>query len=293
MKVGNIAVAVAVVVASASAGYRLKATTAANPVVRQQFVRAIDPSSDFDLEIPHLPPPTGWTDFGYDDSEWCQADNNGGPGDSAGIPGSLQIWSADCIKIPRCAFRRSFSANEGDTVSITLFVAMDHALYFNGQFVGQDNSGSIPCCPVTYDLSALVQDGANEIAIEGTAPQSVCGRLAARVDGPFDSIFSDSSWKTHPLQGRLTVEGSRWVVFNVPGITKSSQVTTQWTRIDPVPCWSLFDELRNARDLRLQNMETVVRQNQVLLRVANEVDGIHYAQIPAGTYRLIVDTIQP
>lgn len=297
-QIRRLAVAAAVL-AAGFAGYRISASVAARPVVRQQFLRQLDPAV-FDLEVDTLDFPAGWENPGFDDSRWCFATTYG-DADGIGIPDGLRIWSADTQNHTRVGVRRTFDAAAAGSASLLVSVVRDFAVRFNGELVFEEFDGSC-CAERTVDLTDKVVAGENVLAVEGTIPGGSAGAIAFELTGDFGSILSDGTAKVFVLQGRLPFEGSRWAVFNVPGITKTSQITAELTKLSTENCWSVYPELRNGREISFnvpmaksaeavpRGSRIVVKPGQVLVQLTRGIAESRQAILEPGLYRLIVDT---
>lgn len=297
--------AVGALLAIGAGSYQLHATLVAQPVVRQQFLRQLDPDV-FDLEIGTLPFPNGWEQPEHDDSDWCDARTYG---DAAGInvPGATMIWSADRSAHQRVGTRRTFNAAAAGSASLLISVVREFSVYLNGDLVFEEFDGS--CCSARIvDLTDMILAGENVLAIDGTSSLG-SGGIAYQLTGDFGSLSSDGEEKVYVFQGRLPFEGSRWAVFNVPGITKTSGVTVELNKLSTDNCWSLYPEFQNARELTLtlssvdNNPPTgapimkphriLVRPNQVLVQLTSGIGEGRQPVLDAGLYRIVVDTIQP
>lgn len=290
---------VAAVFAVGFAGYRISASVAARPVVRQQFLRQLDPAV-YDLEVETLDFPAGWENPGFDDSRWCFA-SEFGEASGIGVPDGLRIWSPDVQNHSRVGVRRTFTAAAAGSASLLVSVVRDFAVHFNGELVFEEFDGS--CCPArTVDLSDKVVAGENVLAIEGMITAGSSGAIAFELTGGFGAIVSDGTAKVFVFQGRLPFEGSRWAVFSVPGITKSSQITAELTKLSTENCWSVYPELRNGRELSFnvpmaksaeampRGSRIVVKPGQVMVQLTRGIAESRQPLLEPGLYRLIVDT---
>jgi hypothetical protein len=277
----------AAIVLAVITAYRVGATTTARPVVRQQFVRRLDPATpDFLVGAPRIQP-TGsnsswkvntnafaepWTTISYDDSTWPDATVHGG----GGYFGTSSIWAANENE-SHVALRFEFDWPAAGDCDISLGVDEDFRLYANGTLVAESALGHC-CASGRFDLSQFVQAGRNVVAIEGINGDGPGSCSALLTDHDFDPV--------NPLT--LTA----WAVFSVPSVNPRSEVTAQAQLVSTDPDADAFPRLQGMRVLS-PPLSLKLRPGELLVQLTT---GIHDGEQPLlqpGLYRLIVDTVAP
>lgn len=277
------AAVVALAVLGLAVGHRLGAAGTARPVVRQTFVVTLDPDAP-DFVIP-VDVPEHWTSAEYDDSGWEAATSRGIDHVASGIPGTEGIWERDCTEHRRVHFRRRFTATADASGSLTIDCDNEYRAFLNGVLIGADTSWS---SPETYDVSSLFVEGDNLLAVEGI-DRGCPGSLACRLSGSFGDIRTDATWKVG--SGLVGLAGSAWKTIAVPGLSRRSHPSFQWTAIRSIPP-SSDDRLQGLWRADHLDPVTYARDGEVLVQLrAAEIDGGHHLVTP-GTYRLAVDLVE-
>ncbi len=283
-----------VVTAVALAAYRVGAITSARPVVRQQFMKRLDPGiPDFIAGDPL------WTDPDfYDDSAWGAALSLGitQPAQVIGLPGVEGIWSPMASE-HHVAFRREFNSPGSGSASLIITCDNDYRAYLNGEFVGLDVDHDW-LTPETFDLSGRLREGSNILAIDAIDfNDGSIGLACALTSNLFPSIVSDGTWRADatvfgdPI-GTNEFSGTRWAVMDVPGVDRGSRVTAMLTSTSP-GSWESLPQLQRTRELSGSNYRLLARPGQVLVQLTGRVMEGAEPLLKPGTYRLIVDTVTP
>ncbi len=273
----------AVVTAVALTAYRVGAVTSARPVVRQQFVRRLDPAMpDLVITDPFVPPVISnsaclisntafsepWTDPSYDDSGWRAAMSYGQNLilRDQGFAAAETIWDESVQGGESVLFRKTFdSAAAGDAV-LLIWCDDQFQVYLDGEFIGAGSGFA------RLSLVARIRAGRNVLAIQGTNGVSDAGLACV-----LTSILV----------------GSGWAIFDVPGLSPQVRATAEIQRLSTDSATALIPELRATRQLSSPVYPLAAGEGRVLVRLKSGILEGTQSLIEPGTYRLIVDTVAP
>lgn len=283
------AAVVAVLVLGLAVGHRLGAAGTALPVVREQFLRFLDPDApDLTASAVLVDTPADWMAPTFDDSSWMQATADGGLIDFEGTI-VRSMWTAFRDDDDRVAFRKSFRSDIDSAATLLVNVDNDFRAWLNGELVGAEVDGD-PWMTRRFELPNLVRAGTNVLAIEGI-DLGASARVHCALRGAFGEIGSDGTWKAAVLaiSENHILAGSRWAILELPRIDRQSRLSVEIDRVSPGP-ESSFADLAASRNLNSFTPPILVQQNRLLIQLAARDPDSEILQ--PGLYRISIDRVE-
>lgn len=285
---------IALLIVAGSIGYGIAASPAVRPVVRQEFVRYLDPEMP-DFSVPAtsteaiVSDPTWktvnlsiagdlWMEPTFDDSGWLDATSlytSDGLVSTIDEPdhGVHAIWHGQTgggTGDHDAAFRKRFHSF-GGIGHLSITCDNDFRVWIDGVFLGGDKDQDWTTREV---FEVNLDPGEHVLSVEG-------------IDYDGGTIGMACALFVGPQQ----LEGSRWAIFDVPNLSPDDIVTTRLHRLVDVPVADEISDLAGMKEISEPNVPIFGRPGRIFVPLFPGY-GQSFDPIHQGTYRLIVDSVE-